>query len=148
MYLLMLDGDTVVPIPAELVSEVGVSASPEPEPPPDAVPGLTYAKPQTLAGVPVQPPTTQEQLAVFGKPARFQPDVVKSGFEPKVWVPDPSQNNFNPSKWAQSPTDPNWQPTSAFDPNEDVLADSRSTWQKAPTDTAWVPQDGFQKKPW
>jgi hypothetical protein len=147
-FLLVLDGDTVVPVPVELVEEVGIDAAPEAAPPPDAVPGLTYGEPQTLAGAPVTPPTTEGQLAVLGKPAQFQQNVVTSGFPPKYWVPDPAQNNFNPSKWAQQPTDPNWQPKSAYDPGKDVLADGRSTWQKAPTDPTWVPQDGFKKKPW
>ncbi len=147
-FLLSLDGGAVVPVPAELVAEVGIESAPEPPPLPEKVPGLTYGEPQTLAGAPVTPPTTSEQLAVFGEPAKFQPDIVKSSFQPKYWVPDPEQNNWNPSTWAQSSIDPNWQPTSAFDPNKDVLADSRSTWQKSSIDSTWVPQDGFKKKPW
>lgn len=149
LYILVLEGDTVVPIPASLVAEVGISASPQPAPvpPPTSppVPGLTYPEPQTLAGVPVTPPITSEQLAVFGEPAKFQQDIVRSTLEPTYWVMDPAQNNWNPSKWAKAPTDPNWQPTSAYDMNKDVLADSRSNWAKAPTDSTWVPQDGFKK---
>jgi hypothetical protein len=53
------------------------------------------------------------------------------------------QNNFAPSKWAASVIDPTWQPESAFDANEDVLADSRSTWQKGVIDSSWTPTDAF-----
>jgi hypothetical protein len=149
LYLLELEGGSVVPVPVALVAAVGVGGGPKPQPPPPgAAPGLTQGEPQQLAGTPVRPSMPQEQLAVFGEPAKFQQDVVHSSFQPSYWVPDRAQNNFNPSKWAKSPTDPNWQPTSAFDPKKDVLAESRSTWQKAPTDSAWAPQDGFKKKPW
>jgi len=146
VYLLGLDGGTVIPVPVDLVVEVGVTAAePAEPPPPPRAPGVTYAPPQVLAGRPVEPPSTQDQLAVFGEPARFQQDIVHSNLGPSYWVMDPDEHNFNPSKWAQAPTDPNWQPTSAFDPGEDALADSRSTWQKAPIDSTWVPQDGFRK---
>ncbi len=99
-----------------------------------------------IPGVPQIGPTPDEQLAVFGAPARFQPDIVKSNLGPTYWELDPAENNFNPSKWAQAPTDPNWQPTSAYDLNKDVLAESRSTFQKGSTDPTWVPQDGFKKR--
>jgi hypothetical protein len=140
VYLLTLEGGAVVPVPADLVAEVGIAAAPEPAPP-----GLTVAEPQVLAGVAVEPPRTEAQLGALGPPARFQPNVVNSGFQPTYWVPDPANNNFNPSTWAQPPIDPDWAPTSAFDPSEDVLAAGRATWQTAPTDPTWVPQDGFKK---
>ena len=148
VYLLGLEGGAVIPVPVALVAEVGVRAdaaeeAPETQAGPSLPTGLTSAEPRILAGAPVEPPRTEDQLAVFGEPARFQQDIVRSTLGPSYWVPDPDEHNFNPSKWARAPTDPNWQPTSAFDPREDVLAGSRSTWQKGPVDSAWVPVDGW-----
>jgi len=141
VYLLALEGGAVIPVPVALVAEVGVRADAA-----EVVPtGLTYAEPQVLAGAPVEPPRTEDQLAVFGEPARFQQDIVQSTLGPSYWVPDPDEHNFNPSKWAKAPTDPSWQPTSAFDPGKDALAGSESTWQKGPVDSTWVPVDGFRK---
>lgn len=146
VYLLELDGGSLIPVPVSLVEVVGIrTGEPTPDTRPAPPPGLTYAEPQTLAGVPVAPPTTTEQLAPFGPPARFQPDIVVPNLGPSYWVPDPNGNEFHPSKWAKAPTDPIWRPTSAFDPSEVVLEGSPSTWQKGPVETTWVPQDGFKK---
>jgi hypothetical protein len=142
-FLLHLEGGAVIPVPVQLVEEVGLSAK-RPEPP-EQVPGLTYTEPQQLAGTPVEPPRTEEQLAVLGPPAQFQPDVVRPTLQPSYWVPDPEQHNWAPSKWAEGPIDPDWQPTNAFDPDKDVLAEGRSTWRKAPIDSSWTPTDGFKK---
>jgi hypothetical protein len=147
VYVLTLPDGSVVPIPTAVVAEVGFTGTAEPERArPEPPTGLTYPEPQTLAGVPVTPPTTADQLAVFGEPAKFQQDIVRSNLEPTYWIPDPAQNNWNPSKWAKPPIDPEWHPTSAFDPSEDVLEESRSTWQKSPIDSTWVPQDAFKKR--
>lgn len=150
VYLLVLENESVIPIPTALVSEVDLGgdekgAAPNPPAVPPAPPGLTYAEPQTLAGIPVTPSTPKDQLAVFGEPAKFQPDIVKSNLGPSYWVMDPAQANWNPAKWVQPPIDPTWHPTSAFDPSKDALADSRATWPKSPIDSTWVPQDGFKK---
>lgn len=152
VYLLVLEGGSVIPIPTALVSEVNLGsdekgAAPPPPAEPPAPPGMTYAEPQTLAGRPVTPPIPREQLAVFGGPARFQPDIVKSNLGPSYWILDPAQDNWNPAKWVKAPIDSTWHPTSAFDPSKDVLANSRSTWQASPIDPTWVPQDGLKKSP-
>jgi hypothetical protein len=145
LYILTIEGGAVVPVPAALVVEVGIESEPG-DPAADELPtGLTYAEPQTLAGGPVEPPRTEDQLAVFGEPAKFQQDVVHTTLEPSYWVLDPAENNFNPSTWSESPIDSEWHPTSAFDPNEDVMKASESTWSKGPIDSTWVPQDGFKK---
>lgn len=146
LYILTIDGGAVVPVPAALVVEVGIENGGPDEAPPEPQPGLTYTEPQTLAGPPVEPPRTEDQLAVFGGPAKFQQDVVHSTLEPSYWVPDPAQNNFNPSTWTEAPIDSEWHPTSAFDSNKDVMKPHESTWQKGPIDSSWVPQDGFKKK--
>src|SRR5204863_3552465 len=45
----------------------------------------------TLAGPDIRPPTPQEQLAVFGEPAKFAQDVVEFDLHPTYWVPDPNE---------------------------------------------------------
>jgi hypothetical protein len=147
VYLLELPGDTVVPVPASLVTEVGIGgAGAEPVPERASAPtGLTVAAPRVLAGADVAPSTPAEQLAVFGEPARFQPDVVQSSLGPSYWHPDPSQHNFAPSTWAKAPIDPEWTPTPAFDPSANVLAGSETKWQKSVVDSSWTPTDGFAK---
>ena len=148
IYVLTIQGGAMIPVPVDLVVEVGIEAAPEPAVPEEPPQGLTYAEPQTLAGPTVEAPRTEEQLAVFGEPAKFQQDVVHSTLTPSYWVPDPDQHNFAPSTWNEAPIDSEWHPTSAFDPNEDVMKASESKWSKGPVDSSWVPQDGFKKKPW
>ncbi len=146
-------GDVTMPV--DLVDQVRLTGPSETAPPkiegiPEGPTGIEIGGPRTLAGRPVEPATTDEQLAVFGKPAEWQKSSIDPNWVPESdWNMDPgTQNNWNPSKWAQSSIDPNWTPTSAYDAKEDVLADSRSTWQQAPTDSNWVPTDGFKKSAW
>jgi hypothetical protein len=165
VYLLSLPGDTVVPVPVSLVAEVGIrGAKQEPasevptgltaaEPrqlagsPPTAVPtGLTYSEPRQLAGQQVKPTTPNEQLAVFGNAAQFQPSVVTTTLGPTYWVPDPAQNNWAPSQWAKAPIDSEWHPTSAYDPEANVMAGSESKFANSIIDSSWTPTDGFAKK--
>ncbi len=155
MYLLELAGDTVVPVPVSLVAEVGIRGTREvPQampPPPASVPsgvptGLTYSEPRQLAGPEVKPTTPNEQLAVFGKPAEFQPSVVTTTLGPTYWAPDPAQHNWAPSQWAKAPIDSEWHPTSAYDPNVNVLAGSESKFANSIVDSSWAPTDGFAKK--
>ncbi len=152
VYLLSLPGDTVVPVPVSLVAEVGIRGAAEPEPAPtvsdpsaSVSTGLTVAEPRVLAGVAVAPTTPDQQLAVFGTPAQFQPNVVQSSLGPTYWQPDPAQHNFAPSKWAKAPINSDWTPTSAYDPNANVMAGSESKWQKGVVNSSWVPTDGFAK---
>ena len=155
VYLLTVPGDTVVPVPVSLVAEVGIRGSKEvptalPSPPasvPEGVPtGLTYSEPRQLAGPEVKPTTPSEQLAVLGKPAEFQPNVVTTTLGPTYWQPDPAQHNWAPSQWAQAPIDSEWHPTSAFDPNENVMAAGETKWAKSIVDSSWTPTDGFAKR--
>lgn len=149
LYLLELEDGGVVTLPVSLVVEVGLKQEappPPPDEPPQMLPPATrpWGEAGVIAGTYIPPPTTQEQLAVFGKPAEFQQSPVVSTLNPTYWEMDPEEANWNPSKWAQAPTDPNWHPTSAYDMNKDVLADSRSTWATSPTNPNWQPTDGFK----
>jgi hypothetical protein len=148
MYLLELAGGTVVPVPVSLVAEVGIKGTPAPPPVvPEGVPtGLTYSEPRLLAGPEVKPTTPNEQLAVFGKPAEFQPNVVTTTLGPTYWAPDPAQHNWAPSQWAKAPIDSEWHPTSAYDPNENVMAAGEAKWANSIVDSSWAPTDGFAKK--
>ncbi len=129
VYVLATESGDVT-MPADLVDRVKLSGEGE-----------------TLAGIPVTPPTTEEQLRVLGKAAEFQ----KGAIDP-TWTPtsafDPGKDVLadGRSTWQKAPIDPTWIPVSAFDPSKDVLADSRSTWQKAPIDSTWTPTDGFRKR--
>lgn len=142
-------------MPADLVAEVRLTGSPEPRPPaldgiPEGPTGMAVGPARTIAGPDVPPPRTEDQLRVMGKPSEFKKSIVDSDWVPTSdWNMDPeTQNNWAPSTWAKAPIDPTWVPESAFDANEDVLAESRSTWKKAPIDSTWTPTDGFKKSAW
>jgi hypothetical protein len=164
-YVLTLENEIEIVLPAELVESVRLIGMDEPSeewspedvhssqpteltgrPVPEGPTGLRSGGPQTLAGRTVTPPRTSEQLEVFGEPARFQEDIVDSRWKPESdWEMDPvKQNNFAPSSWSKGVIDPNWQPTSGFDAQNDVLKDSRSTWAKSVIDSSWEPTDGFK----
>ena len=135
-YVVVLEsGDTVV-LPAALVKEVRLEEQAPPEP-----------EPQQLAGTPVTPPKTSDQLKVFGEPAKFQGNPADHEWRPKSdWNNDPTENNnWAPSEWAQSSIDPEWKPESAFDPGADVLEEGRATFQQGSIDNSWTPTDGFAK---
>ena len=110
--------------------------------------GIVVANEGTqLSGAEVAPPRTDQQLKVLGKPSEFAPGPVDP-----TWHPEPA---FNPnqdvladsrSTWAQGPVDPDWTPESAFDGRDDVMADSRSSFSQGVVDSAWQPTDGFQRK--
>ncbi len=136
VYVLTLESGAMVSMPVELVASVRLFLKGEPESGP---------KSETLAGDDTRPPTAQEQLEVFGEPARFQNSVISPSWTPTSdWDMDPErQNNFRPSTWQESPIDPTWQPTSDWNNDDDVLASGRSTWQKSPIDSEWKPTDGF-----
>jgi hypothetical protein len=68
----------------------------------------------TLAGPDIRPPTTQEQLAVFGEPAHFAPDVVQFDLHPTYWVPDPTESDMQVMPPMAPPRNDTWVPTSGF----------------------------------
>jgi hypothetical protein len=162
-------GDTIV-IPVALVERLSLGsgrsdedeAEPEDEPSRYGPDGVRYSEPQTLAGkapqlrqpeaqvlagVRVDAPTTAEQLAVFGEPAKFQESIIDNTWHPTSdWDMDPErQNNFAPSRWAEDIVDHDWEPEPAFDNDADVLADSRSTFKKGVVDSTWTPTDAFAR---
>jgi hypothetical protein len=174
VYLLETESGAVLTFPVELVDQVRLAMkSRKPtkatDPPPGyrnegpenlggqvldeenrGPTGMREGQPQTLAGQPVRPARPSEQTAVLGKPAEFQQDVVRMDWVPETdWNMDPhEQNNFAPSTWSKSIVDTDWQPKSAFDPKEDVMADSKSSWQKGLSNPTWTPEDGFKKSVW
>ena len=164
-YVLTLESGAEIALPMELVESVRLVETDEPDeewspedvhsgqpteltgrPVPEGPTGLRSGGPQTLAGRTVTPPRTSEQLEVFGEPARFQEDIVDNRWEPQSdWEMNPEkQNNFAPSSWSKGVIDPNWEPKSAFDPQKDVLKNSRSTWSRSIVDSSWEPTDGFK----
>jgi hypothetical protein len=171
VYLLETESGAVLTFPVELVDQVRLAMKAEKKKQSSGLPpgyrnegpqqlggqvldednrgpsGMREAEPQTLAGQPTRPPRPSEQTAALGPRAQFQQDVVRNDWVPETdWNMDPhEQNNFAPSTWAESIVDDEWQPESAFDPNEDVMAPSRSEWRKGLSDPTWTPQDGFKK---
>lgn len=140
----LVDGGKIV-LPLGLVESVHLTERGE-RPAPQGPSGLRIGEPQNLAGTEVRPPTTREQLAVFGEPSRFQQNIIDPTWTPESdWDMDPANNNFAPSKWAKDIIDPTWEPVSALDAEEDVLENSRSSWQKSIIDPTWTPTDGFAK---
>lgn len=67
-----------------------------------------------LAGPDIPPPTTQQQLAVFGEPAKFAPDVVEFDLHPTYWVPDPNEGVMEGLPPMVPPRNDTWVPTSGF----------------------------------
>lgn len=147
-YLVELKGGGTIVIPVPLVKEVRLKqGKPPPRQPEDTGhSGLVDSQPQQLAGEPVKPVRTSEQLGVFGEPSKFSQGVVDSDWVPETdWNMDPhKQNNFAPSKWSKGVVDSEWKPTSAYDTDKDVMADSRSSF-KSGIDNSWQPTDGFKK---
>jgi hypothetical protein len=141
-FIVTLANGAKMVFPAGIVETVRLIGNrPDPQGPHD----LNFTEPETLVGPDVRPPTTQEQLAVFGEPARFQENIIDPTWRPESdWDMDPANNNFNKSKWAEDIIDPHWEPESALD-SEDAMANSRSDWQKSIIDSTWTPTDGFSK---
>jgi len=138
-----------VTMPADLVDRVQLTGEPESRPiegAPEGPTGLRDAGPQQLAGAPVQPSTPEQQTAAIGNPSSFRKSPVDSEWHPTSSF-DPNKDVLADSRstFVQSPIDPEWHPTSAFDQDKDVLADSRSTFAKSPVDSSWQPTDGFKK---
>jgi len=104
--------------------------------------GMQVAEPVQLAGQPVQPSTPSQQLAVFGRPSRFQQGPQPDPIEPSYWDLSHDALADSRSTWIEPPNDPDWEPTSALGP--DQLANHESTWVKPPNDPTWVPQSGFR----
>ena len=153
LYVIELESGGTLTIPVELVKEVRLTEEKdEPrqvagQPPPPGPTGIRHGDPETLAGQPVNPPRTSDQLAVLGEPSQFRSNIIDPTWQPSSdWDNDPGRNNFAPSSWAESVIDPDWQPESAFDPDKDVLLGSRSTFRKSIIDPSWQPTDGFSKR--
>jgi|KBSSwiStaDraftv2_1062776.scaffolds.fasta_scaffold34371_2 hypothetical protein len=79
-----------------------------------------------------------------GAPTRWSKDAVDTSWQPtNAYDPNADVMANTRSKWSEDAVDTQWQPTSAYDPNKDVMEGSRSTWGKNAVDTEWKPQDGF-----
>ena len=169
-YIEMEGGNTVV-IPAALVAETRLIQTEPPstynpetglttredadnqaygQPTPPEAPGVKKAEPQDLAGGPAPtPPTTSEQLAVFGRPGnQFQQSTIDPNWKPESdWETDPEKtNNFAPSEWAQAPIDPDWEPESDWDMDPTEKNNfAESQWAQSTIDNSWTPTDGFAR---
>ena len=110
---------------------------------------ITVDNPKALAG-PMEstaPPTTSEQLGVFGRPGnQFQKGTIDPNWHPENAY-DPNANVLadSESKWVEPPIDPNWKPESDYTQDSDVSDFNRSRWAQSPIDNSWTPTDGFKK---
>jgi hypothetical protein len=152
VYIIELKSGGLLTIPVDLIKKVRVTGDDVPrlvagEAPPPGPSGIRHGEPVTVAGEPVRPPRTSEQVEALGQPAEFRDSIIdptwhpESAFDPNKDVLAGSRSTFQ-----ESVIDPTWQPESAFDANEDVLADSRSTFRKSVIDPTWHPTDGFSKR--
>ena len=162
-YVLTLEGGNSFVVPVALVELVRLAGRADDDrrpaagfsegakqvggaPPPEGPSGIHVSEAETLAGTRVRAPRPSEQTAVFGEPARFQKDIVDNR-----WVPtsafDENEDVLEDSRstWQKSIVDNHWAPTSAFDEKEDVLKNSRSTWRKSIVDNSWTPTDAFSR---
>ena len=142
-YLVTIAGGNTVAFPSALVKEVSL----EDDVKPAAPKGYDTSGAKTLAGPSpgqLHSQDPKDQLAVFGPPTRWSKDAVDT-----TWVPtnayDPNVDVMANSRstWSKSAIDTTWVPTNAYDPNKDVMAGSRSTWSKSAVDTTWKPSDGW-----
>jgi hypothetical protein len=166
-YVSLSDGNTAV-FPASLVKEIRIEDD-APAPPPStqlagpvvAVPGSDIAptqiagpgvtppgsantRPAQLAGPVVTPPNPSDQLKVFGPPTKWSKDAVDTTYVPKnAYDPNADVMANSRSTWSKDAVDTTYVPKNAYDPNADVMASSKSTWSKSAVDTTWQPQDGF-----
>ena len=140
VYLLKLEDGQVVIVPVELVKRIRLTGG-EMD---DAAPTGLRPGPENLAGVPVEPPKTREQLASFGRaPARFRRATVATEWTPVSGL-GPDVTEFNPVRWFRAPTDFNWTPTSAFTVAGDVTEFNPVRWYRSPTDPIWRPTSGWR----
>lgn len=167
-YLLELESGDVLTLPASLVRSVRLTGD-DIEPPtglvnrgPDVLAGppddegsrkqrgpsgIRRGDPQVLAGEPVRPPRTSDQLKVLGEPSRFQ----RSPVDPS-WAPGSAFDSHSDvleqgrANWQGDILEPDWTPSSAFDADHNVLKPGRSRWQESIIDPSWRPADGFH--PW
>ncbi len=83
-----------------------------------------------------------------GSPTRWSKDAVDTSWAPtSAYDPDKDVMAESRSTWSKSAVDTEWKPTSGFDTSKDVMAGSRSAWSKSAVDTEWKPADGFGFKP-
>jgi hypothetical protein len=168
-YVIVLENGQAIVLPRALVETVRLGAEPEPEPEerydprtgltrgepqelaaplPQGAVGVVISEPRQLAGDPIHVPTTDEQLAVFGKPAEFQKDIIDNSWEPTSdWNMDPeTQNNFAPSTWSKDIVDNSWEPTSDWEMDQEKQNNfAQSTFSKSIVDNSWAPTDGFAR---
>ena len=119
------------------------------DPRPTPPPGFDYAPAKTIAG-----PTKRhsqdpkDQLKALGPPTRWTPNVIDPTWVPiSAFDPDKDVLAASRSTWAKSAVDTTWIPKSAYDQYKDVFAGSRATWAKNLIDTTWEPRDGWGFKP-
>jgi hypothetical protein len=145
-YFVTMVDGNTVAIPAALVKEVKIEDDPPTVQPPQ---GFDYSGPKTLAGYGEyvsQDP--KDQLQVFDGPTSWPKNVVDTTWVPtSAYDPDVDVLAGSRSTWSKNAVDTTVVPKSAYDPNVDVMAGTRSTWAKNVVDTTWKPTDSWGFKP-
>lgn len=119
------------------------------DPRPNPPPGFDFTPPRTLAGpVKQHSQDPKDQLRVLGPPSRWTPNIIDPTWTP-ISAYDPNKDVLAASRstWAKSAIDTTWTPKSAYDYNKDVFALTRATWAKNVIDTTWEPTDSWGFKP-
>jgi hypothetical protein len=87
-------------------------------------------------------------MKVFGPPTRWSTNAVDTAWVPtSAYDPDKDVLAGSRSTWSKNAVDTTVVPKSAYDLDKDVLAGSRSSWTKSVVDTTWKPTDGWGFKP-
>jgi hypothetical protein len=116
---------------------------------PEDVPGLNRdAKPEWLAGDPVDIPTRREQTEVLGEPAEFQKSISgQQDWKPTTdWDMVKGVNNWAPSEWSKGTVDPTWEPETVYGKDTDQLKNHESEFKESIIDNEWRPTDSFKKQ--
>jgi hypothetical protein len=144
--LLRISDDEVFTVPIELVAEMRLTGDDDPD-----ASGIEPAVAETLVGEPgaAHTPDTDEQLAVFEKPAAFRESIIDPVWRPDTDWPDGDPGNeFHPVDWYDPPINPRWTPRSAFKQSGDVTQFNPVKWYRPAIDSTWRPRDGFGPTIW
>lgn len=128
VYSIILPSGDLLSVAAATVQEIQLVGDPKPAPlATDPIPMATSNPPP-----PPQPP----------RPATDPHWQARSGFS------ELNEPDWNKAEFAKPTFDPTWKPESAYDPNVDVLADSRAEFAKPTIDPTWHPTDANAGSTW
>jgi hypothetical protein len=152
LYLLALDGDEVLPLPAALVREVRQNEGPgaattgpgSPDP-------IAATDPGSLLDPPLDPAASPDRPRLFvqlpddGESAsRFTQSILDPNWLPQSESAErPMLDVFEPSRFVDAPIDPDWALESGFGEPEGKAPFRPARFKRSPVRSDWRPEDGF-----